>query len=111
MKSWKRILTGEVNEKNKKYIFLYFAVISFLEIMAYLKGSIFSVVASRVWLLTAITLGTVFCGSVIYKLYADLKQKRYVLLVGFLWLICFLFYYIISEILVTQILIRMLPNS
>ena len=27
-------------------------------------------------------------------MYADLKQKRYVLLVGFLWLICFLFYYI-----------------
>ena len=94
MKNWKRILTGEVNENNKKYIVLYFAVISFLEILAYLKGSIFSVVASRVWLLTAITLGSVFGGYVIYKLYDDLKQKRYIVLIGFLWLLCFLFYYI-----------------
>ncbi len=94
---WKRfcqMAITEVDSKNRIYILVYFAIISLLEMIAYIKKGIFSVVASRIWLLTALILFSTFLCYVVMMLYYDIRNKHIVSFVGFLSMFVFLFSFI-----------------
>lgn len=80
--------------RSKNILFVYFVIISLLEIFAYVKGGVFSIVASRIWLLTAFSLFLIFIGYVIYKTIWDIRNKKIFNIIGFLCLLVILFYYI-----------------
>lgn len=77
------IFTGELTQKNVFGLILYFACISLLELFAYTKKGIFSIVASRVWLFTAIALMILcvyYAGKVIID---DFRKKAWLSIIGF----------------------------
>ncbi len=88
------LFVSEVNVRSGTGLLIYFVATSLLELLAYAKGGSFSVIASRIWIVTAMALFLLFCIAVAKLLYADLRNKRYLSLAGFLCMICFLLYFV-----------------
>lgn len=74
--------TGDITPKISIALLAYFLVISLLEILAYTKGGVFSVTASRLWLFTGLALFGVFVYVFIKRLVDDVREKRWFELVG-----------------------------
>lgn len=88
------IFTGNLEKKRTIGLMIYFAVISILEILAYRKNGIFSVLASRLWLGTALVLLLLFLCLTAQSIVEDLKNKVYLLPVGFCFIFLLFCYYI-----------------
>ena len=83
-----------VNEKSLKFVITYSCVISALELLAYGVGGFFSVLAAYTWLITGIFWLEYFLTHVGCRIVKDIKEKKFILLGGFLLLIIFLFTFI-----------------
>ena len=88
------VLAEEIGEKTGKFLLIYFPAVSMLELLAYGRKGIFSFIASRLWFLTAVVLLSVFCGSLVKLLYEDIRNKRYLPVVGYLCMLGFLLYFV-----------------
>lgn len=88
------VFLEEVNAKSGKYLLLYFLLVSMLEFLAYVKEGIFSVIASRIWLMTAVSLLVFFYCSLGKMLYTDIRNKKYLSVVGFLCMLGFLLFFV-----------------
>ena len=84
----------KVTDRTLKLVIAYFSVISALELLAYGVGGFFSVVAAYAWLFTGIFWLGYFLTHVGCKIVKDIKEKKFILLGGFLFLVIFLFTFI-----------------
>lgn len=75
-------------------LLFYFAAISVLELLAYGKRGIFSIVASRLWLSAGLLCLLIFTYAAVKKLAEDIKNRTFFPLAGFLLLIGFFCYFI-----------------
>ena len=73
-----------------KLLILYLLFLSAMELLAYHRGGIFSVIASRLWLGTALLCLLLFCITALHTFIKDLKNRQWLLLIGFT-LLLFLF--------------------
>lgn len=80
-------LTTEITPKTAKPLLIYFLFLSVLELLAYNSGGIFSLIASRLWLSTALFCILFFIFATLKTLLADVRNKNYLLLFGFLLLL------------------------
>lgn len=70
-------LSNELDEKKYKVLILYFMILSITECLAYILGSVFSVIALRMWIITGIFfVFSVLC-SFISALKQDIYEKKY----------------------------------
>jgi hypothetical protein len=72
-----KYLTGDISISKLQYLTVYFAVISSLELSAYLFRGIFSVIASRVWSLTGVICFITILIYFIKVIIQDLKEEKY----------------------------------
>ena len=82
-----KLLTKEINATGAKYLLFYFIFLAVLELLAYLSGGIFSVLASRIWLLSALFCFMLFTVTAIQAVIKDICNHRIMLFVGFLLLL------------------------
>lgn len=88
------VFKEEIGEKTGTCLLLYFFLVSMLELLAYGKEGIFSFLASRLWLITAVVLFILFCGSVVNMMYEDIRNKRYFPVAGYLCMLGFLLFFV-----------------
>lgn len=88
------LFSPKINALNGACLPVYFVAISVLELLAYAKGGVYSVIASRLWFVTALVLLLFFFLGVVKQIYADIRGKRYLYFVGFLCIIGFLMYFV-----------------
>ncbi len=81
------LLTSDITAKTAKPLMVYLLFLSVLELLAYRKGGVFSIFASRLWLATAIASFLLFLASAFRTFYMDLKNKNLLLLLGFFLLL------------------------
>lgn len=81
-----KLLTKEISSASGKILTLYFLFLSVLELLAYRIGGVFSVIASRLWLSTALLCFLLFLITALQTLCSDLKNRRFLLFFGFLLL-------------------------
>lgn len=80
-------LTAEITSKQAKPLLTYFLFLSALELLAYKAGGIFSLIASRLWLVTAVFCIILFLFTAIRTLLADIRNRNYLLLLGYVLLL------------------------
>lgn len=74
--SIKNFFTKEIDRSGSICLLVYFAAISILELLAYLKNGIASVLASRLWFMTGLFCLLLFVCYVIKTLTGDIKAAR-----------------------------------
>lgn len=89
-----RFFSEGIDATKVKVLFGYFAVVSLLELLAYTKGGASSIIASRLWLFTALFCFGLFLYAGIKKLVEDVKQKAYFLILSFFVLVGIFCFYI-----------------
>ena len=90
----KEYFTGGISRSNQNPLLIYFAIISVLELLAYCRQGIFSIIASRIWLLTGLFCLAAFLYHAVSTVVNDFKQKNYVIIIGFSVLLVIFFSYI-----------------
>lgn len=82
-----KLLTKELNATGGKILVSYFLFLTVLELLAYLSGGIFSVLAARIWLVTALFCFLLFLITVLQTAFSDLRNQRFLLFFGYLLLL------------------------
>lgn len=73
----------ELTRKNTPPLVVYLLFLSILELLAYHKGEIFSIIASRLWLATALFCLLLFTIVSLKTLWEDIRRKRIFLILGY----------------------------
>lgn len=81
---------GDLNNRKIRFLIIYFIFISALEIFAYTMHGVFSVLASRIWLLGGIVTFLYIVIFFVGSLVSDFKEKKYFEAISVLLLIVFL---------------------
>lgn len=90
-------LTEEINATGGKILVPYFLFLAVLEVLAYRLGGIFSVIAARIWLATALFCLLLFLITALQTLLSDLRNRQFLLFFGYL-LILLLFIFKIGNL-------------
>lgn len=95
-KQWMLLSAGHsyIKSRETAVLLFYFTAISVLELLAYGKKGIFSILASRLWLFTGLLCLLIFTYTIVKKLAEDIKNRTFFPLVGFLILIAMFCYFI-----------------
>lgn len=82
-----KLLTDEINAASGKILVPYFLFLAILELLAYHLGGIFSIIAARIWLLSALFCILLFSVTAIRTVIEDIRNHRFLLLIGYLLLL------------------------
>ena len=85
-----RSIANHITPKTAKFLLAYLLFLSILELLAYRCGGMFSIIASRLWLATALLCLVLFAAATLQTLADDLRNRHWLLLAGFVSLL-FLF--------------------
>lgn len=82
------------NSQNSKIVLAYVAIISILEILAYVVGGFFTIAESRIWMACGVICFTSICCWFVKDMICNVKKKDYLSIIGVFFLIGLFGYFV-----------------